>query len=445
MSETTALDRAPQPLVCILGGGDWQRTNRAVASARRFGLAVAVGDTGQAARGAPDGDASVAKIAWRDDFAAARNQLIAAVREGSDAAAPYLLWLDSDEELIAWPTVDWRAQQAPWYLLMIQDRDDLTPRPIARLHRNDPAIAWRHAIHEKIALPTGRPAPPPTLLPGAALRHAGYDSDSEVARKLERNAQIVARERAQGQDYYGLALEEARHRDRRGSGATLAWSRAFNYHGAGPRRAGSIDPRVEPASALCEFGQVEPALGLLAQNPQILDLQLAVLQAGYRATGAVDRERLDFLADCARTGLADWRYSFPRALLDADREAILALVTSVGRQSESERPTLPGDATNLLSGDAMTIRFRRSQAVDAETLGDALVLMNTGTGEVLTLNHTARAVWEALAEEPSVEDLIAGFAAVFRDVDQAALRQDIADALERLRAAGLALESGAEQ
>ncbi len=46
-----------RPLVCILGTGDWSETNRAVASARRFGLGVAVGVSGEQARGTPHPDA----------------------------------------------------------------------------------------------------------------------------------------------------------------------------------------------------------------------------------------------------------------------------------------------------------------------------------------------------------------------------------------------------
>ncbi|MEE8532099.1 MAG: hypothetical protein V3S95_00975, partial [Alphaproteobacteria bacterium] len=84
-----------RPLACILGTGDWPETNRAVASARRFGLDAAVGVSGAEQHGAPHADARRYPVEWRDDFADARNQLAErVVAEG--LPGDYLLWLDSD-------------------------------------------------------------------------------------------------------------------------------------------------------------------------------------------------------------------------------------------------------------------------------------------------------------------------------------------------------------
>ena len=95
-------------LVCILSSGGPAGTDRAAASARAFGLPVHIGLTEPGAQ-PPSGDETESVvIKWRDDFAAARNAL------ARRAKARYLLWLDSDETLAAFPDTDWRAQRAPW-------------------------------------------------------------------------------------------------------------------------------------------------------------------------------------------------------------------------------------------------------------------------------------------------------------------------------------------
>ena len=68
--------------------------------------------------------------------------------------------------------------------------------------------------------------------------------------------------------------------------------------------------------------------------------------------------------------------------------------------------------------------------------------MNNETREVLTLNPTARAVWEALDGEPSVEEIAEAFEGVYPDIDKAALRQDITRTIEHFVAAGLAVKTG---
>ena len=150
------------------------------------------------------------KIDWRDDFAAARNALadIARARYGRN---PYLLWLDSDEEILSWPGRDWSRETAPWLLLQIQDSAPMTPRPSARLQRNDGSLIWRHAIHEMLESTAPGTTAPPELLPGAALRHHGYEGDEAIAAKLMRNHRITAAERLRGRDYLYLWVEEARY------------------------------------------------------------------------------------------------------------------------------------------------------------------------------------------------------------------------------------------
>ncbi len=89
------------PFVCILSDGDRPCLQGAIASARRFGLSVLIGASAKL----PDGAESVG-IEWRGDFATARNQLADFARK-QYGDHRYLLWLDSDEELISWLARDW--------------------------------------------------------------------------------------------------------------------------------------------------------------------------------------------------------------------------------------------------------------------------------------------------------------------------------------------------
>ena len=194
-----------RPIVCILGGEDWRETDCAIASARRFGLTVAVGDTTAKIRGASLSDARHYAIAWRDDFSAARNELAAQVA-GDDLAGDYFLWLDSDEEIIEFPEGGLELD-GPCLSVRIIDRADLMPRPILRLQRRQPLDRWKHAIHE--TLPTG--SKEPSIVDAIVIRHHGYDDPDRVAAKLRRNRRIVLREIAAGRDYFALALEQARN------------------------------------------------------------------------------------------------------------------------------------------------------------------------------------------------------------------------------------------
>lgn len=314
------------PIVCILGGGDWRETDRAIASARRFGLTVAVGETTGKGCDAPTSDARRYAIAWRDDFAAARNELAAKVA-GDDLAGGYLLWLDSDEEIIEFPQ-DALELDGPCLSVKIIDRADLMSRPILRLQRRQPLERWKHAIHE--TLPTGGKEPP--IVDTIVIRHHGYDDPDRVAAKLRRNRRIVRREIAAGRDYFALALEQARSAT--GAAAFMAWLRAFRY--PGPANGG-YDPRHEPAAALCRFDYRKPALKLLRENPRILDLQLAVLASQYRTEGTVDEERLALILDLITAGGGDRRYVFSRKLDGAGREGVLAWLAVEAARSEGPR------------------------------------------------------------------------------------------------------------
>ncbi len=325
-------------------------------------------------------------------------------------------------------------------MLQIQDSEALTPHPIIRLQRNDASLRWSHAIHEMLFAEAPEQPMPAAPLAGATIRHHGYADDQIITAKLRRNQEIAAAARRQGFDYLYLWVEEARFAEAFGKGATMAWSKVFNHPEAAPRHAGAIDLRVEAAEFLAAVGNSAPALQLLAANPLILRLQLAVLSAQQRDGEEIDAARLDFLSYSAGAGLGDWRYNYPRALLGASREQILALVKQMA--DENNQP-VAGNKVKQGNGERkMTGRFIQSDDFDAETLGDDLVLMNNKTHEVLTLNPTARAVWDLLEDSLNREEIGDAFEQAFPGVDSAVLGKDINRTLEHLLASGLISRDG---
>jgi len=319
--------------VCILSDGDWRATNRAVLSARRFGLDVVVGATGQRPRGAPLSGVHVVPVAWRDDFADARNQIAdtLAPRGAADGRRErgYLLWIDTDEELVSFPGRD-LALDGPSLAVRLIDRDDLTARAAQRLQRRAPTPRWRGVIHE--TLPTG--AAGLRLVEGILIRHHGYDDPRRLAAKRRRNARITASARARGRDDFALALEHARAA--RGGEAVLAWLRAFKHPRAAPTHAGGFDPRAEAAAALCAHGLCAPAQEMLEANPAIVPLHLALLAAERRASGAIDPARLARVRRLIERGEADPHYAYPAVLAQGGHAALDAWLDAASA-AENER------------------------------------------------------------------------------------------------------------
>jgi hypothetical protein len=75
--------------------------------------------------------------------------------------------------------------------------------------------------------------------------------------------------------------------------------------------------------------------------------------------------------------------------------------------------------------------------VEEEEFEDDLVIMNTSTETVVTLNGAARLVWTALVDDVTLEQLAALFFEAIPDADPAAVRRDIAATLESLSEAEL--------
>ena len=87
----------------------------------------------------------------------------------------------------------------------------------------------------------------------------------------------------------------------------------------------------------------------------------------------------------------------------------------------------------------MTTTYRRTASFDQETLEDELVVMETESQAVVTLNPTGQMVWEAIAEAATAADVEAVFREAFPGVDPAALGRDVRAVLDTLVAADLAI------
>ncbi len=104
-------------VVCVLALDGGEAAERAVGSARRFGLDVAVGVVGEEGGACPSG-VNVHRIEWRDDFADARNQL------ADQVTADWLLWIDPDEELAAYAPGGIDRIDEPFAAVWLADRKD---------------------------------------------------------------------------------------------------------------------------------------------------------------------------------------------------------------------------------------------------------------------------------------------------------------------------------
>ncbi len=157
-------------------------------------IAIDTGSTDRSAELLRTAGAQVRKFTWRDDFAAARNASL------EPATGRWILFLDADER----PTPELRNQirallrdpaAGAATLVMRNEWPDGTVRRshLLRLFRNDPAIRFRHRIHEDVhdAIHDYLPRHGLTLrhLPGT-VHHLGYTR--EVARNRDKKERDLA-------------------------------------------------------------------------------------------------------------------------------------------------------------------------------------------------------------------------------------------------------------
>ncbi len=193
--------------------------------------------------------ARVIEISWEDDFARARNAVLA------EATGEWILVLDADERLHPADESALRARlaatQAEAFTLEIRSRlmgDAISTSHIVRLFRNRPAFRYRGRLHEQIAPAIaawlGREAIQPERS-GLIADHDGYLPEQRRARgKVQRNETLLRRmveeEPESGDACFLLARELHQEvggdllRTPRSREATALYDRAFELIGDRP-------------------------------------------------------------------------------------------------------------------------------------------------------------------------------------------------------------------
>lgn len=315
-------------IACVLVLDGWAAAEETLASIRRIGLNAAVGLIGEEIGERPD-DVEVHSLEWRDDFGHARNQL------AEKLTADWLLWLNDDEELIAFTeprTDDPRA--GVW----IEDSADMTPRAAVRLQRRGRAH-WTGALHETLAAEGGGEL---EIIDGIRLRGRG----DRTRERLERH-HAMATENPGG---YGAALAEARHaRETQPAGqGFMLWLRAYKEAAKTPLRPLHPDPRIEPAIRLCDHDYLKPALALAEEQPAIVGLHYAILRSDLVTRKHPMDRRVKAVALRLAEGRIDRRYSFRLGLEDKNprhvRHAIHASL--IGEFDRSVSKLKPGETVH---------------------------------------------------------------------------------------------------
>ncbi len=85
----------------------------------------------------------------------------------------------------------------------------------------------------------------------------------------------------------------------------------------------------------------------------------------------------------------------------------------------------------------MTLSYRRTGSFDQEELDDELVVMETESQAIVTLNATGHLVWDMLDQATTAEEILTLIGDGFPDVDKDSLQADIQAVLDTLVAARL--------
>lgn len=413
-------------VVCILGADERATIIDTIASARRHGLPVHVAVV--ARRPILEGLEGVWQhlVDWNGDFAWARNQLLERIH------AKLVLWLDSDERLLAFPACDAGQLSEDFYAVPWQADRLTTPGQQIRLHRLDPAIRWRGPVHEQPCR-DGVVHYSARRLPGALILHDGYEDPSVLEEKLARNQACVRSAIDTTSLHLGELLAIARRETKAGRFDFMSWLEIYRHPEAQPEGI-HYDRRYEPAYMLSSAGYDGFARALLRANPMIVPLQLAVLADGWRKRSEWDEERIDLLLHILNNACFDGRYAFPLALLACDRDTLVGYLKDLAAEWHRGNRVMhsaPDDEIDPL------LPYTRDPQVLGETLDDDLVLMHPTTLQVVMLNPVAAILWDALRWPMSLADLASLLREAYPGEDVAGLENHVRETLSQLIANGL--------
>ena len=369
MSRTTA---------CVLVLDGWTAAAATLASIRGLGLAMAVGLIGEE-RGRRPGDVEVLAIDWRDDFADARNQL------ADRLTADWLLWLNDDEDLIAFAEPDLEGPRAG---VWIEHGAAWTPRMAVRLQRRRNDARWSGALHETLIAEGGAAV---GIVDGIHLRVA---RDRTRAR-LDVHHAMASR----GRGGYGFALAEARHAQTSGPNAKpfMAWLRAYKLACEPPIPAEYPDPRVEPAIRLCAYDYIKPALKLSEENSGIVGLDYAILRSNLSTKRQRMDDRVKGLVLRLVEGRIDRRYSIRLGLEgDGPRHVRYALhACLIGDFDRDVAKYKPGETVYAGRYEIIPASSEAARAGRFRILMDPGVIFGTGKhpatrGAIIAMDRLAR-------------------------------------------------------
>ncbi|MGD1085059.1 MAG: glycosyltransferase [Verrucomicrobiota bacterium] len=195
---------APRLSVCLIVKNEEQFLGQCLASVRGVADQIIVVDTGSTDRTveiAKEHGAEVRRMAWNDDFSAARNEALL------HATGDWVLSLDADEELPPEhrETIqrEMRAEGVLGWRIPIVDkgREREGRNFVPRLFRNAPGLFFVGRVHEQVfssLLARGREWGLENILGATTLLHHGYVKEVQISRdKGARNLRLLR-----------LALEE---------------------------------------------------------------------------------------------------------------------------------------------------------------------------------------------------------------------------------------------
>jgi tetratricopeptide (TPR) repeat protein len=286
---------------------------------------------------------SLHHLAWRDDFAAARNFAI------DQARGEWILYIDADERLAAPEPEQLAAMLADRRRLAWQvrfaPRVDSTPYAEVRLFRRDPRIRFRGVIHESVLDGIAAVAggdPDATGESAVAIQHLGYETD--LAAKNPRNIPLL-RARLAEEPSHLFSWWHLGHCLRLGGdedGAAEAWSRGAAIARAVPpaRRAlGDAQCAVSLLRLELRRGKdvtagVEEALALYPEHLVLHWLRAwLALERGDLTTAL---PILEDLAAIDPDGFFDPRISYRKALFRrVVKEALALACFRAGRYAEA--------------------------------------------------------------------------------------------------------------
>jgi len=141
--------------------------------------------------------ARVYDFAWCDDFCAARNESIKC------ATGDYILWLDADDRMARSEVEKLRRLKRMFppeknqaYYLVVNNQSPVDGETLfqqMRIFPNVPGAAFEGRVHEQIFQSLGRLGIK-FVQTDVVIRHTGYDGDSAVLKKSERNLKIIEEE-----------------------------------------------------------------------------------------------------------------------------------------------------------------------------------------------------------------------------------------------------------